>query len=254
VDDLMTTGEHAADTAHPAPRRVARAGRLSDAMIRDLLLVGLTFSSGAVDAIAFLGLGKVFTAFQTGNLVFLGIGAADAGGPDVLRVGCSLFGFTAGVFAGTLVVRASKGSGLWPRRVTVTLCVGFAAQAAFLVLWAATSGRPGTGSGHALAAMSGLAMGLQSAAILSLAVTGVFTTAATATVMFLVRDLAERNAAEAAERARFAGVVLALGAGAAAGGLLLVHARTYAPVIPLAATALVIATASIALRPERPIG
>ena len=141
-----------------------------------------------------------------------------------------------------------------PRRVTVTLCAGFAAQAAFLVLWAATSGRPGTGSGHALAAMSGLAMGLQSAAILSLAVTGVFTTAATATVMLLVRDLAERNATEAAERARFGGVVLALGAGAAAGGLLLVHARTYAPVIPLAATALVIATASIALRPERPIG
>src|SRR5215211_5911778 len=138
----MTTGEHAADTAHPAPRRVARAGRLSDAMVRDLLLVGLTFSSGAVDAIAFLGLGKVFTAFQTGNLVFLGVGAADAGGPEVLRVACSLLGFAVGVLAATLIVRPTKGSGLWPGRVTVALSIAMAAQAAFLAEWAATSGRP----------------------------------------------------------------------------------------------------------------
>jgi uncharacterized membrane protein YoaK (UPF0700 family) len=216
--------------------------------VRDLLLVGLTFSSGAVDAICFLGLGKIFTAFQTGNLVFLGIDAADAGGPDLVRVGCSLVGFAAGVFAGTRLVRASKGSGLWPRRVTVALCVGLAAQTAFFLLWAVTSGRPGTASGDTLAALSALAMGLQSAAVMSLAVTGVFTTAATATVIFVMRDLADRAGTQAAERARLAGVLVALSAGAAAGGLLLAHARAYAPLVPLAATALVIATASIAFR------
>ena len=159
-----------------------------------------------------------------------------------------MLGFAAGVFAATCLVRATKGSGLWPRRVTLTLCAGLAAEAAFFVLWAATSGVPGTGSGHALAALSGLAMGLQSGAALSLAVTGVFTTAATATVMFLTRDLADLGGAEATERARLATVLVALCAGAAAGALLLVHARTYAPVVPLAATALVIATASIAFR------
>jgi uncharacterized membrane protein YoaK (UPF0700 family) len=213
-----------------------------------MLLAALTFASGAVDAIAFLGLGKVFTAFQTGNLVFLGIDAADAGGPDVLRVGCSMLGFAAGVFAATHVVRATKGSGLWPRRVTLTLYAVLAVEAVFFVLWAATSGVPGTGSGDALAAVSGLAMGLQSAAVLSLAVTGVFTTAATATVMFLMRDVAERGDTEAVERFRLAAVLVGLCAGAAAGALLLVHARTFAPVVPLAATALVIATASIAFK------
>jgi len=216
--------------------------------VRDLLLVGLTFSSGAVDAICFLGLGKIFTAFQTGNLVFLGIDAAGAGGPDLVRVGCSLLGFAAGVFAGTRLVRASKGSGLWPRRVTVALCVGLAAQAAFLLLWAVTSGRPGTASGDALAALYALAMGLQSAAVMSLAVAGVFTTAATATLIFMMRDLADRAGTHGAERARLAGVLVALCAGAAAGGLLLAHARAYAPLVPLAATAVVIATASIAFR------
>jgi len=48
--------------------------RPGDIGVRDLLLNGLTFSSGAVDAISFLTLGKVFTAFMTGNIAFLGYG------------------------------------------------------------------------------------------------------------------------------------------------------------------------------------
>jgi uncharacterized membrane protein YoaK (UPF0700 family) len=233
-----------AATGAPAPAgaRKADGRRLEATAVRDALLAGLAFSSGAVDAIAFLGLGKVFTAFQTGNVIFLGVGAAGAGGRDLVRVGCALSGFAAGVFAATLMVRASRGSAVWPRRVTLALAAGLAAEAVFLALWAATSGHPGNGSGDALAAISALAMGLQSGAILSLGVTGVFTTAATATLMFLMRDVAERG--DATERARFAGVLLALCAGAAAGGLMLEHARAYAPAIPLAATALVIATAS----------
>ena len=233
------------DTASSAATRVVR---VSDTTVRDLLLVALTFSSGAVDAIAFLGLDKVFTAFQTGNLVFLGIGASDAGGPGIVRVACSLLGFAAGVFASSLVLRSASESGPWPRRATVMVSAAFAAQAAFLALWAATSGRPGTGSGHALAVLSALAMGMQSGAILSLAVTGVFTTAATATVIILMKDVADPSGTESAARARLALVLVALSAGAAAGALLLVHARAYAPVIPLVATALVIATASIAFR------
>jgi hypothetical protein len=65
--------------------------------------------------------------------------------------------------------------------------------------------------------------------------------------MFLMRDVAAGSGSGAAERARLAGVLVALFGGATAGGLLLVHARAYAPVLPLVATALVVATASIAL-------
>src|SRR4051794_21724024 len=113
----------------------AEPAHAAAAVDRDLLLAGLTFSSGAVDAIAFLGLGKVFTAFQTGNVVFLGIGAAGAGGPDPLRVAASLLGFAAGVLAATRIVRVTSGSGPWPSRVTVALAVALTAQAAFLALW-----------------------------------------------------------------------------------------------------------------------
>jgi uncharacterized membrane protein YoaK (UPF0700 family) len=241
--------------AAPAPPRSRAGRRLSDVAIRDLLLAALTFSSGAVDAIAFLALGKVFTAFQTGNLVFLGIGLAQTGspGPDLPRVACSLGGFAAGVLLATRVVQSPKGSGLWSRRVSLTLGLTFLTQAIFVVMWMVTSGWPGVGSGRVLAGFSGLAMGLQSGAVMALAVTGVFTTAATATVMFLMRDEAERGSSRAAERARYARVLVALVAGALTGALLLVHARTYAPVLPLAATALVIATGSIALRSQREI-
>jgi uncharacterized membrane protein YoaK (UPF0700 family) len=92
--------------------------------------------------------------------------------------------------------------------------------------------------------MSALAMGLQSAAMLSLGVTGVFTTAATATVMRLMRDAADPRTAPAGERSRFAAVLVALVAGATVGGLMLIHARTLAPLLPLVAMAAVIALAS----------
>jgi len=53
----------------------------AEVRVRDLLLGALTASSGAVDAMSFLGLGKVFSAFMTGNIAFLGFRVAGAGGP-----------------------------------------------------------------------------------------------------------------------------------------------------------------------------
>ena len=56
-------------------------------------LLGLTFVTGVIDAISFLGLGRVFTANMTGNVVFLGFalggGASDLSvTPFALRAGC----------------------------------------------------------------------------------------------------------------------------------------------------------------------
>ena len=46
---------------------------LSAAARRDLLLLGLTWAAGFVDAVSYLGLGNVFTANMTGNTMLLGI-------------------------------------------------------------------------------------------------------------------------------------------------------------------------------------
>ena len=81
----------------------------SDRSFRDLLLFALTVSSGAVDAISFLALGKVFTAFMTGNLAFLGMGiAGSAGAPSSWAVLASMAGFAGGVYIGTIIVTPSR--------------------------------------------------------------------------------------------------------------------------------------------------
>src|SRR5882724_4138447 len=162
--------------------------------VRDLLLNALTVSSGAVDAISFIALGKVFTAFMTGNIAFLGLRIAGAGGPGVVAIVVSMAAFAAGVYLSTRIVKASAGSGVWPQRVTVALGLSLIPHAAFLAIWFASNGQPSNDVAHVLLGAWALAMGMQSAAVRTLHVDGVFTTAATATIIFLAADLANWSA------------------------------------------------------------
>ncbi len=209
---------------------------------RDRLLDALTVSSGAVDAISFIALGKVFTAFMTGNLVFLGMRIAGAAAPSVAAIGASLVGFAAGVYVATRIVASPQASSTWPRRVTLALGASLIAHAGFLVAWLTSAGQPATQTLPVLLALWGIAMGMQSAAVRALQVEGVFTTAATATVIFLSSAFIHWPAM-AVERRRLASVLVSLVIGATAGALLLLHARVYAPLLPLAITAAVVAFA-----------
>jgi uncharacterized membrane protein YoaK (UPF0700 family) len=218
-----------------------------DLRVRDVLLNALTVSSGAVDAISFLALGKVFSAFMTGNIAFLGFRAAGAGGPGAVAVLASMAGFAAGVYVSTRIVKRSQPSRVWPLDVTVALGLSLIAHAAFVAVWFASHGQPPIQAAHVLLGLWGLAMGMQSAAVRTLHVDGVFTTAATATIIFLVADLTNWSAT-AAERRRLAGVLISLLAGATAGSLLLVRAHLYAPLLPFAITIAAVATAAAVLR------
>src|SRR6266851_2775694 len=215
--------------------------------VRDLLLNALTVSSGAIDAISFLALGKVFSAFMTGNIAFLGLRVAGAGAPGAVSILVSLAAFAVGVYLSTRIVKPSEGSGMWPQRVTVALGLSLIGHAVFLAVWFASNGQPPIEVAHVLLGSWALAMGMQSAAVRTLHVEGVFTTAATATIIFLVGDITNWSAT-VAERRRFAGVLVSLFIGATAGGLLLVHAHIYAPVLPFVITVASVATAAIFLR------
>jgi uncharacterized membrane protein YoaK (UPF0700 family) len=217
---------------------------------RDAALVLLTVASGAADAIAFLGLDKVFSAFMTGNLVFLGVSAAGSPEPDLPRVVPALAGFAAGVLVAIPIVKPTRGSSVWPGRVSVALGVAALVQAAFLAGWLATSGDPSPAAGNALIAVSALAFGIQSAAIMSLDVKGIFTTAATATLIMLLSD-AEGWSRSAGERRRLAAVLVSIVAGALCGALLILHARQVAPILPLVATVTAIAVAPVDGAPFR---
>ena len=64
------------DSDHPPRRSV-------------VTLAALTVVSGFVDAVSFLGLGHVFTANMTGNVVLLGFAAAGAPGFSVAASLCA---------------------------------------------------------------------------------------------------------------------------------------------------------------------
>jgi uncharacterized membrane protein YfcA len=78
-------------------------------------------------------------------------------------------------------------------------------------------------------------------------VEGVFTTAATATIIVLVGDIANWPVT-GPERRRLAGVLVSLFIGATAGSLLLVHARIHAPLLPFLVSVIVVAAAALVFR------
>jgi len=239
--------------------------QISDVTMRNRLLDALTVSSGAVDAVSFLALGKVFTAFVTGNVAFLGMAIASTTGatiygvvpPRVTWVLASLAGFAAGIYLGTKIVRPSRqpathegghpNGGVWPARTTAALGISLLAHLCFVLIWFATSARPGDNIIPVLLAVWGLAMGMQSGAVRKLDVGGTFTTAATATFIFLASNV-RYLPLMSDERRRLRSILISLVIGATAGGLLLVHAPIYAPVLPLVITVGVVAIAASTFR------
>src|SRR5712675_3811175 len=63
-------------------------------------LLVLTFTTGIIDAASYLGLGHVFTANMTGNIVLLGFGIAGSGGLPVSAPLVSLAAFLTGSAVG----------------------------------------------------------------------------------------------------------------------------------------------------------
>jgi uncharacterized membrane protein YoaK (UPF0700 family) len=147
--------------------------------------------------------------------------------------------FAVGSFVGQrITVRWHQAHRLWPGAVSLLLILVAIAEACFLAVWISAAGHPSADVTDVLIALFSIAMGLQTAAVRSLGVLGVFTTAATFTLVAFAGTLA--GSRPRAEIPRLAGVLVGLVAGAVAGGLLFLHGRSYAPVMPLAITIAVI--------------
>lgn len=81
----------------------AEVASLRHPLTRALLM--LTFTTGLVDAVSYLGLGRVFAANMTGNIVLLGFGIARSGGLPVVAPIVSLVSFLAGAGAGGMLAK-----------------------------------------------------------------------------------------------------------------------------------------------------
>src|SRR5205085_10819173 len=96
---LMSEMTTSAQPGRFDPDTLKSAARSVWHLLARALLV-LTFTTGLVDAVSYLGLGRVFTANMTGNIVFLGFGIAGSGGLPVVAPLVSLGSFLVGAGAG----------------------------------------------------------------------------------------------------------------------------------------------------------
>jgi uncharacterized membrane protein YoaK (UPF0700 family) len=153
-------------------------------LTRALLL--LTFSTGLVDAASYLGLGHVFAANMTGNVVLLGFGIAGAAGLPVVAPIVSLCGFLLGAGVGGRLAIRPAGS---PQRrlATATIVEGGMLLAA-TVLSAVFHVRSGAFSGDAVIALLAMGMGTRNAVVRALGVPDLTTTVLTMTLTALAAE------------------------------------------------------------------
>src|SRR6266704_2893902 len=135
------------------------------------VLVVLTVTTGLVDAVSVLGLGRVFTANMTGNVVFLGFAAAGVPGFSIARAVMSLVGFSVGaVLGGRLGVAMA---GVARRRWLLSVAV-VEAGLCFVAAWVAIGYDIGSLTPlptlYALIILTAVAMGLRNATVRRLAV------------------------------------------------------------------------------------
>jgi uncharacterized membrane protein YoaK (UPF0700 family) len=199
-------------------------------------LLVLTFTTGLVDAVSFLALGRVFTANMTGNVILLGFGIAGSGGLPVVAPLISLVSFLLGaVGGGTLVRRMAERH---PELVARALAIEVALIAVASVVAAAASVHPGNASAYVLIALLALAMGVRNAVVRRIAVPDLTTTVLTMTMTGLAADSRPAGGTGKGSIRRFMAVLTML-LGALVGALLL----KASPFVPLtAAAALALAT------------
>lgn len=105
-------------------------------------LLLLTASTGAIDAVSYIALDRVFTGNMTGNVLFLGFALVGVADIPFLNNAVALVGFVAGsMLAGRLVGRRGGGGGL-PRVSLVVLGIGAALILATGVVWYALDELP----------------------------------------------------------------------------------------------------------------
>jgi uncharacterized membrane protein YoaK (UPF0700 family) len=182
------------------------------------LLLVLTFMTGLIDAVSILGLGRVFVANMTGNVVFIGFALAGAPGFSLSSSIAAVIGFVVGAFAGgVLVARFAGHRGLMLRN---TGLVELALIAIAFVLVLPSAALPGPAVGSAIAALSAAAMGIQNATARRLAVPDLTTTVLTMTLTGLAADARHSSTATATRRVL---AILAMLVGAAVGALLVLN-------------------------------
>jgi uncharacterized membrane protein YoaK (UPF0700 family) len=199
-------------------RPVPTGAEVGDGHPLTVSLLVLTVVSGVVDAVSYLGLGHVFTANMTGNVVVVGFAIAGAPGFSAAGSLTSLGSFLVGsVWAGRLAIRQRNRPR--PRWFRTALLLEASLQAAATVIGFAVGIRH---TQLGLIALLGLSMGLRNGTVRKLAVPDISTTVLTMTLTGIAADSSLAGGPNTRVRRRVLSVV-AMIAGAAPGAVLVLH-------------------------------
>jgi uncharacterized membrane protein YoaK (UPF0700 family) len=206
------------------------------------LLLLLSATTGLIDAVSVLGLGKVFTANMTGNIVFLGFALAGAPGFRWQVYVTALLAFALGA-----LVAGRLGRSLSRRRRRWLLTVaGLESGLLFLAAAVAALGPavapPISAPVLGMVALTAAAMGIRNATIRSLKVADLTTTVLTLTLTGLAADPWSRS-----QGPRRLLAVVSILLGATLGALLLLR---FGLAGPLAAAAVIVLLATVLLAEE----
>ncbi|MDT7842071.1 YoaK family protein [Streptomyces justiciae] len=164
-------------------------------------LLVLTLLSGVIDAVSLLGLGHVFVANMTGNVVLVGLALSGAPGHAPTGPLTALGGFV----LGALLIRAVP-----PHRVNSrTLLALCAATESVLLALAAVSG----GARSVQVLLCAVALGMQNAAVRRVGVPELTTTVMTGTLTGLIGSRAAERTAPGDLRRALSVLTLLAGAG-----------------------------------------
>ncbi|CAN5237290.1 YoaK family protein [soil metagenome] len=203
------------------------------------LMLALTFTTGIVDAVGYLGLDRVFTGNMTGNVVILGMALTGADGLPIVGPIIALVCFMVGAAVAGRTLR-NKPAGWHTRNTALFGVVGIILLVA-AVPTLVVGERTDTLNFIVTGAL-GLAMGMQAGAARHIGVKDVTTVVVTSTLVGLAFDSRFGGGTGNQPWFRRAGAVVLIGAGAAVGALLIhVHVglgMAVAAVITIAAAVL----------------
>jgi len=198
-----------------------------------LLLHIATATTGLIDAISYLGLGHVFTANMTGNVVLLAFAVAGAPGLSIPRSFTALVAFLIGaVIGGRAAIRLSE----LVRPNWVTTALTMESVLLFASTLVAINFHDSSGSqfkSYSIIVLTACAMGIRNATVRKLAIPDFTTTVLTLTITGLAAESRFAGGTNPRWHRRLLAVLLMF-LGAAMGTLLLRHSL----VLPLATATL----------------
>ncbi|UXN32619.1 YoaK family protein [Glutamicibacter sp. M10] len=185
------------------------------------LMLALTFTTGIIDAVGYLGLDRVFTGNMTGNVVILGMALLGADDLPVVGPVVALAGFVVGAMIGGRVLKRELAG--WNRRTTlliavVGVCLALTSLALFLDLHQASDVVALLITGFIAASM-----GLQAATARHLGVKDVTTVVVTSTLTGLAADSPLGGGSGKFWQRRLLAVVLILAGAATGAAFLQIH-------------------------------